>query len=777
MTGKTRTTLLSFTIIAVIIFSAFGPTIAYADGGTPTEPPPVEATSQPEEASTAETTSESTEVTPEATAAAEEAAVPEEATPAESGGDESEPTPEATASEATEPTPTEEAAPVEEEAAPTEEAAPVTEETAPVQEEPVLAEVPENTTVTVIDENGEAQPLASQAAAEAIAASDPIWCAAGVTTPTPGAAGCTGSFPSFTELLTFLATNAADPAYQGAGTIYVEQGAYQGSDPDGVIDFNAYTLPNISSANLTISGGWNPSSGAVDPANTSNFTNTQIIIGSATNPWGGSLTINNLNLSFPNGNGDIVVPAENGLTLYSAGTVTVSNVTVTNAPSNGAVIDAGGNVNVVNSRFERNQETGANIRSGATVNVVNSSFSSPENARRQDNGLMIDAAGSVNLFDVIADQNRMVGTHINSGGSVTIGGTAGTGGSVFSNTMNVLGEEFFGYGLHVVAPGNVSLINVTGNNNFLWGAKIEAGGNIAIADSVFNNNTTESPGFIDDTGLFITGGGNVAINNVTADNNRLFGAQIDAVGTVSINDSSFSNNRGVTEDATGTTHHGHGLQITTLADIFLNNVTADNNSLFGGQLNAGGEVAIAGGSFSNTSTGDNAAALGKGLDIISAGDVSLSAVTANDNDTDGAAVQGVCTNLDGGTYSGNGQYGINLGNSALNLISSPTFANNGAGDIFPENPPTCGGVAVAPTTTTTSAAVTNVFTSLQVAPKATATGSSSNTSSGGVSLTEFMKGNGIAFGSIFFGQYAYLDSSSGLQVVALAPASDTLAMD
>jgi hypothetical protein len=35
----------------------------------------------------------------------------------------------------------------------------------------------------------------------------------------------------------------------------------------------------------------------------------------------------------------------------------------------------------------------------------------------------------------------------------------------------------------------------------------------------------------------------------------------------------------------------------------------------------------------------------------------------------------------------------------------------------------------------------------------------------------------MTFGSIFFGQYAYLDSSSGIQVVALAPSSDVLAMD
>jgi hypothetical protein len=55
-----------------------------------------------------------------------------------------------------------------------------------------------------------------------------------------------------------------------------------------------------------------------------------------------------------------------------------------------------------------------------------------------------------------------------------------------------------------------------------------------------------------------------------------------------------------------TTYHGHGLQINTLADIFINNTDAVNNMLFGGQLTAAGEVAISNSSFSDTSTGNDA---------------------------------------------------------------------------------------------------------------------------------------------------------------------------
>jgi hypothetical protein len=83
---------------------------------------------------------------------------------------------------------------------------------------------------------------------------------------------------------------------------------------------------------------------------------------------------------------------------------------------------------------------------------------------------------------------------------------------------------------------------VTANNNFLWGADLDAGGDVSIVDSIFNANSTLSPTFIDDTGLLITSGGNVALTNVQANGNRLIGTVIDAVGSVSIESSTFSNN-------------------------------------------------------------------------------------------------------------------------------------------------------------------------------------------------------------------------------------------
>lgn len=747
MSDKTRTSLLSLAIIIVLVFSAVSPIIVYADDGTTSDEPPTEVASNPDEATTEE--------------GKDDANSGEEVTPPKS-----------------------------------------TEEAPLDPDSSILKDIPDNTVVAVLDTNGELQPLATQDTADSIATSDPIWCP-GSQGPTPGANGCTESFTSFDGLLTFLSGNSG---YQGAGTIYVQQGEYHGNDPNNIIDFNAapYDLSNIRNSNLTVTGGWNTSNNTIDPASPSTFSDYSILIGSSTNPWGGSLTINNISMKLSRAPD----PQMSGLTLYTQGDIVLSNVSVSEAPNNGAELHADGDVNVQNSSFDRNRGAGgAIIDAGGDVAIANSTFGNLSEYRQQVVGLDIVSGGSTSLFAVLANNNREVGTNINAGGRVTIGN------SFFSGTKEMYDSEngtvFLGYGLQVVTPDAIDIDNVTANDNFLWGASLEADGDIAISDSEFNANTTENPGFIDDTGLFITGGGNVALNNVTANDNRLYGAQIDATGTVSINNSTFNNNRGVTTIGGVTTYHGHGLQINSLADIFINNTNALNNMLFGGQLNADGEIAISNSIFSDTSTGSSTNLAGKGLEIVSAGNVSLAStvldnnqtvgadvqagadifldlVTATDNGTDGVTTQGTCTHVFGGTYSGNGQYGLNLGSSALDLMSPATFANNGVGDIFPENQVICspsqssGDPATNGDPTTNgapaangSAGASNLFTSASYYSVSRTVGSEN------VSLSSFLAntktGNSSMHGT-FIGKYAYVHSINGLQIIALYPISQEIAM-
>jgi hypothetical protein len=529
------------------------------------------------------------------------------------------------------------------------------------------------------------------------------------------------------------------------------------------------------------------------------------LIGSSANPWGGSLT--------------------------------VSNLVVTDSPQNGIELYATEDVNVQDSKFDQNHRTGAVIRAGQYVSIVNSSFSNPATGRSQRVGLDIVSGASTSLAGVIANGNRFTGANINSAGDVSIVNSefshtkhAELNGVEFYDTrllVDATGAVYSGYGLLVITPATVSLDNVTANDNFLWGASLDAGGDIAIQNSVFNSNTTAVPSFIDDTGLIITGDANVALNNVTASDNRLYGALIDAAGTVSVNNSTFNNNRGVITTDGVTTLYGHGLKINSLANIFIGNTTAVNNMLFGGQLTAAGTVSVSNSNFSDTSTDPGQNAMGKGLDIVSTGntslanvvlnhnqtdgahiqaggDIFLDLVTATNNGTDGVAVQTSCTHLFGGEYSGNGQYGLNLGSSSL-ILTSPAFMfNNGAGNIFPANPAVCGPTVTDQTpvvdTTDVDTTTTDVGTPAldipatgDIAP-AIVTGEdsgnrfvgyfTSNTtgpdiSTENVSLNTFLANNTIGGASfdpatdgVFTGRYVYVHSNDGLiYIVALLPAS------
>ena len=807
MTSKIRSLFLSSTIIAVLLFSAIGPTTVYADDGTTTDTPTADARGGEDSSEEGTTDSEATATEVPAT----------DTDNTDGSAVEGAATPEAIAT--VEPVlPAKDGAPADSQ--PAETVVATVDETTPPAETSILEQVPENTTVAVLGADGQPQPLATQDSANAIeVTSDPIWCPATQTIPTPGANGCTASFTSFDALLTELAGNAA---YQQAGTIYVQQNAYAGGE--STIDFNSYDLSNIQNFDLTVTGGWNTTNNTVDPANSSTFT-APITIGSSTNPWGGSLTINNISITNTNGT---------GLTLYSQNNITLSNVQVSNSVTgSGAELDAGGDVNINNSNFERNRKAGAIIRAGGDVAILNTSFSNSGTNRLQTTGVDITSAGSVSLFDVLANGNREVGVNIVADGRVAIGASF-IGGSSFSGTTGLTTTtcpggvgSFCGFGLQIVTPDSIDIQGVIANDNFLWGASLNAGQDVNIVDSIFNANSTNSPAFIDDTGLLITSGGNVSLNNVQANENRLIGAVIDSVGTVSINNSTFSNNTGTTIVGGVTTYHGLGLQVTSLDSVFINNVNASNNFLFGAQIDAAGDVVVTNSFFNNNTTGSITDLLGYGLGVTSGqsvfmetvsldsnqlyganiqapGDAFLDFITATNNGTNGVEVDATCTFLNGGTFTGNGEYGISLTNSALNQVGSPVFGGNGLGDIFPATPGACpvaltGGNTGGGSTgngTTGSGTTGNLSGQSQLVSLSTSTiaaAGSTNLMGKGLGLinSEAMSLNGlftsnyhlfvvstsqsgnVTMVGIFTGKYAYIHSSNGLQIVLLQPVSYT----
>lgn len=574
MSNNLKVFFLSFTIISILVFSAFGTTgTVYADGDTPSVPTdsttPVADDGNPQSATEAPLPTE--DVLP----GVAETPVPAEQDPTVVVET---PLPDATAAA------------------------------------PILEQLPENTTLAVLDANGEAQPLATLASADAIeSAYDPIWCPAGQA-PTPGANGCTGSFNSFTALLTFLKANEVNAAYQQAGTIFIQEGQYLGGESS--VNFNNYNFNHLNNYNLTLQGGWNTSNNST--SNTTQF-NVPITIGSTTNPWIGSLTLYNMNISNVSG--------QTGLVLKTQGNITVGNVEVTNS-LNGADLTAGGNVTINDSNFNKNKKTGANINAGGTVEISNTSFN--ENGSSTGNtgkGLEISKAQNVSLAGVTANNNQAFGANIKASGTVKVTDSFFSGNK--SYTYNCSSKTATGgYGLQVVTTADISLDGVTASDNFLFGGDL-TGKNVQVLNSSFNNNGSGSDKNPTGYGLKVAGTGVVTLDTVKANHNQLFGANIQTSDAVVVLNSFFDGNQSYTYSCSGKkSDQGYGLKVVTTGAIVLDTVSASDNSLYGADLD-GSLVVVDGGTFDNN---------GKGLKINSASIVALSNVQANHNKAFGADV-------------------------------------------------------------------------------------------------------------------------------------------
>jgi hypothetical protein len=604
MAKRLKAFVLSSTILAMLLFSAFGTITVHADDGSGTE------------AAGAETTG----------TAGDEGQPPGDPTDVvDPAGDGSQPTDVGTA----EGTPPADGSATTDlatgDAAPPTDGVPPTEETAPVTPtEPILEQVPDNTTVTVLNTEGEAVPLVSQEAADAIASDyDPIWCPAGQT-PTPGANGCTQSYDSFDELLDFLQANQADATYQQAGTIFIQQGNYLGGESS--IDFNDYDLNNSQNYDLTLQGGWDTTDNSVD--STTSF-DIPVIIGSSTNPWIGSLTLN-----------DILIDGvlnQTGLTLYTEGDITLSNVAVTDSEA-GADLNAGDgaddDVTISDSEFNNNRNGGAKVKAGGKVTINNSQFNGNSSSNQDGYGLNVQSVATVSLSQVSANNNELYGADITAVGDVTV--TA----SFFSGNHSaayVSGWQFEGFGLQVITTGGIDLDGVEANDNYLFGASL-TGVTVDVSNSSFSQNDSDWPEELTGSGLQVTGTGNVTLASVTANNNQLFGANIQTTGAVTITDSFFNGNTSYAYSTTGERiYEGYGLNIVTDLEVSLVNVEAEENALFGAHIE-GSDIAIDIGRFSNNGSGNGLYLTGRGLEIISEFTVALLEVTANNNQLFGADI-------------------------------------------------------------------------------------------------------------------------------------------
>ena len=262
MAARKYSSLLIFFLVIILLANALNVQSVRADGETPTEPPA--ATEVVTEPPVAETPQPATET-------------PEPVVPT------GEPV---------------EASPVPEE--PTASPAPVLEPVAAATEEPevevVLSQAVQNTDIVVLDEEGQALVLGSQETANALATSDPVWCPESVQVPTPGANGCSPSYPGIAELLAAMQANPG--AFSQNGTIFLEQTTGPGFTTPLVIDDSSASLGSAYSTlnifNLSIQGGWNPSTGSTSGQTAFSGSDVFVQVGSLNNPWAGSVSISNI---------------------------------------------------------------------------------------------------------------------------------------------------------------------------------------------------------------------------------------------------------------------------------------------------------------------------------------------------------------------------------------------------------------------------------------------------------------------------------------------------
>ncbi|KAA3646474.1 MAG: hypothetical protein DWQ07_09680 [Chloroflexi bacterium] len=292
----------------------------------------------------------------------------------------------------------------------------------------------------LLDEEGEPLSMASQEAADTLAAPDPQFCPAGLSF---GDAGCYSVQTTMAAAITDALTAAASGI---SGTIFVESGTFDGDGAGGNVDISGFTY----GTSLTIQGnadggGTTNFSTLFDvSANTFSsltFNDVTFEVGVVVDGNSGDLSINN-----------VVADASSGAALLVSnhdGAVSLDNVTTNNTgtASVGASIDNtasstdaevtinDGNFNGFNNNGLLVQSDGAITLSGVTANgngdegavLDNTSGSGPNSINVSGSifnnngsngtfsGLLVDATGTILLSGVTADGNTGDGVTLNSG--------------------------------------------------------------------------------------------------------------------------------------------------------------------------------------------------------------------------------------------------------------------------------------------------------------------------------------------------------------------------
>ncbi|MBX3037584.1 MAG: right-handed parallel beta-helix repeat-containing protein [Anaerolineales bacterium] len=502
----------------------------------------------------------------------------------------------------------------------------------------VIESLPKDITLVVIDENGEALPLASEEAAAIIEIADPQWCPVGVT---PGSPTCSGVKTSFNgtdpnlNLLEWLRDNPPNKA----GVIWIEAGYVGTLGLEGgpiILDGTNPDYVGMSAYALTINGGWaGGTSKALNPNTPSTFEVPFQIIN-----WNAPITINNITIQ----NAPISLETYHALNVNTTGAIVLNNVDVEGNNTNGAFLSNGlsASVTVNDSTFNNNIgqfATGLTISSNGSIVLKNITASGNtkmgasitnewgtskpvtlagdnEFSLNGNGGLAITSNGAITINNIIAHGNLFSGAIISNDWAPTAVPITLTGSGSFSHNGNL--------GVSINSKGNITLKNVIASFNGKDGMVVGSIGNITLSNVIATDNIQGTGAYVDNCTYHSSSGycissvsRNITINGTNNfSNNGSDGLRVFSSGTITVSNVT-ANNNGTYANRLGVTFPNPDDYDAYGKGVFLHNYGASTAK----------PITITG---TNTFNGNAST----GLFVYSYGAIKANNITANDNGCD-----------------------------------------------------------------------------------------------------------------------------------------------
>ncbi len=413
-----------------------------------------------------------------------------------------------------------------------------------------------------------------------------------------------------------------------------------------------------------------------------------------------------------NGENTFVSNSSNNLYVTSRGAITVSNLTSQfsntgyGAYLNNRYSNAAGGVTLKNfARVDSNNQTNILINSYGAVSATNVTANSSVNGygmyiqndaaampgvtlagvnqfmRNAFNGLTVYSYGGIALSNVTASANGnpafAYGAYLDNTGGASPKPITLTGINSFVGNFNAGGLLAYSYGA-------ITVYNVVARNNGSTGVLLNNQYNLYVQPIIVAGyGVFESNGV---SGLFAQSNGNVTMANLTANNNALYGAYVNASNNVS---PSVSANVTLTGN---NFFHGNtsasGLWVTNDGNITASNIAATSNGGYGAYLD---NSALAGVGEVKTVTVNGINNFyfntGIGLSVNSSGGANLARINAGSNYNPGAPMSdGLYVNAAGtltltcGKFQGNEGSGYNLNAAVIKLLGFLS-SGNGAADF------------------------------------------------------------------------------------------------